>query len=90
MQLLRITPLLDSTQNARLVCISHLRPAVSRIGAVAQLGERMTGSPQPTVLLINQLNSCSQRGIWAISRFVTVLVQRDGWYQFSPATIWPQ
>ncbi len=37
-------PLLDSTQNAGLVCISHLRPADSRIGAVAQLGERMTGS----------------------------------------------
>ena len=24
--------------------MSHLRPAASRIGAVAQLGERMTGS----------------------------------------------
>ena len=38
-----ITPLLDSTQNARLVCFRYL-PATSQNGAVAQLGERMTGS----------------------------------------------
>jgi hypothetical protein len=38
-----LTPLLDSTQNARLVCISY-SPALTRDGAVAQLGERMTGS----------------------------------------------
>ena len=38
MQSLRIMLSLDSTQNAKLVCIVHLS------GAVAQLGERMTGS----------------------------------------------
>jgi len=42
---------LTQSKTARLVCTSiyQHRPLE---GAVAQLGERMTGSPQPTVLLI--------------------------------------
>jgi hypothetical protein len=39
----------------------------------------MTGSPQPTVLLIiKNKTGCSQAGFWAISRFVT-----DGWSNVS-------
>ncbi len=37
-------PLLDSMQNARLVCTSYLPAVTHTNGAVAQLGERMTGS----------------------------------------------
>ena len=48
-----IASLLDSMQNARLVCIKHLPAITHSYGAVAQLGERMTGNPRPTVLLIN-------------------------------------
>jgi hypothetical protein len=36
--------LLDSFWTARLVCTKDLRPSTSLLGAVAQLGERMTGS----------------------------------------------
>jgi hypothetical protein len=39
-----ITSLLDSTQNARLVCLGQFTDHHSSNGAVAQLGERMTGS----------------------------------------------
>ena len=73
----QITPMLDSTQNARLVCISYLRPAASHIGAVAQLGERMTGShevrgsiPLGSTNIYNSATKAALHVIWRISRAI--------------------
>ncbi len=44
MQSRKAAPLLDSTQNATLVCIVVYKRHPTPFGAVAQLGERMTGS----------------------------------------------
>jgi len=87
-----ITPLLDSTQNARLVCISYLPALTQSVWGRSSAG-RAHDWQSSAYRFANhqQLNGLQPARILGHFPFCYIrLIQCNMQCRFSPATIWPQ